>query len=73
MSFAKISASCVATTSGMPASSVAAKSEERIVPLAICVCDVSGAIAVDATSLSPMRWMRRRVNFVGSLSLLGAA
>ena len=36
---------CVATGSGMPASSVAANSEERIVPLASRGCDASGASA----------------------------
>ena len=40
---AKISAICVATASGMPASSVAANSEERTVPLASSGCAVSGA------------------------------
>ena len=73
MSLAKISASCVATPSGMPASSVALKSEELIVPPAITVCDVSGKVDVSATSLSAMRWMRKRVNWVGSLSMPGAA
>ena len=43
MSVAKISASWVATASGMPASSVAANRVERIVPLARSGCDASGA------------------------------
>ncbi len=43
MSVAKISASCVATASGIPASSVAANRVERTVPLARSGCEVSGA------------------------------
>ena len=74
MSLAKISASWVATPSGIPASSVAMKSEERTVPLAITACAASGTVVVSATMrLSAMRWMRRRVNWVGSFSALGAA
>ncbi len=73
MSVAKISASWVATESGIWASSVAAKSDVRTVPLASSDCEASGASAVEATSLSAMRSIRRRVNWVGILSLPGAA
>jgi hypothetical protein len=57
----------------MPASSVALKSEERTVPPAIRTCDASGAVVMSATSWSAIRWTRRRVNWVGNLSTIGAA
>ena len=37
------------------------------------ICDASGKVDVSATSWSAMRWMRRRVNCVGTLSVPGAA
>ena len=46
MSVAKTSASWVAIASGKPASSVAANSEERIVPLPMRTCAASGAVSV---------------------------
>ena len=68
MSVANISASCVATGSGMRASSVAANSELRMVPLPRRTWDASGAVSTIAMNLSSKRVTRRREKWVPAWS-----
>ena len=72
MSLPKTSASCVATVSGMRASSVAAKSEERIVPLPRRSAGASGAVSMRAPRASPLRSIVSRVNWVVCCSALSS-
>ena len=64
MSVPKMSAIWLATGSGIRASSVAANSELRIVPLPIRTCAASGAVSTLARSLPSTRLMRSRVKWV---------
>ena len=61
MSPENMSAICEAMVSGMLASSVAANSEVRMVPLPSATWACSGAVSVRAVKRSPSRSMVRRV------------
>ena len=72
-SVANTSAICVAMPSGMRASSVAANSDVRTVPLPMRTCAASGAVSSMASSLPAMRLTVRRVKCVPSNSALAGA
>jgi len=73
MSPENMSASCVAMASGTLASSVAANSEDWIVPLPRRVWVSSGTVSIFETNLSPWRVMLRRVKWVSCCSADSAA